>query len=902
MSGVGRLNKTFNSLDRKRRSIRGSVQPINTLDQGDKEIKRRLEGPTKNTRDHLEEIFGTQVDNSKKLRRQIKSSLDNTEHQHSSSSSKWGIEGPDSNTKTFRDRIRQKNYLSSGDSSDDKYWGEIVPLKKVLMRRQELTPTDSLRLNLHLLDRQDGQVFISQNFILEISVVLDTQLRKGLFGDDYSLLMELKDNLGFIYVEFESPTSRVLTYFQRYCHNVVEILEAKDVKNEVNKLIPKNMDSERRPKGREHNFDPFDMPTIDPQLMYRGTRQSSRLLQGDTDNKKRDDTNSMSLTRNDQTLFKEDFDKFDGDLKYKFTDNTTFTLTFSDFRTLYNNEWINDSLIDFFIKYEIEKVVHDRKLFSSSDIFAFNSFFFTRLVHGEDKGVPVDYYGNVKRWLNKVDIMKYPNIVIPVNENSHWYCCIIKGLPTLLDSLLQRKSEEEAFQDRKLHNEKIYGFSNGKECDSSQVNMGISHTRRTYAEVFIFDSLRQKHNNIYFPLKKFIMDYCNDKYGVNVERNDIKIFPAKVPKQSNFNDCGIHVIYNVRKWLNDSYECEKIWRSPNLKNVAKTFAAEERNNMRQELRSTLLELKTIQKSHQEKPLPLPSSKDDQSEDEIEVIEFLPERSSSAQGSQENADQKSRDSPLLDMRRSSKDREVHEQGVSYYLDKFDNTPSDLSPSKHEKNGNTPTSDVDEGNIKNRVLYEKFLDQKQPLVFRKFLNRTFLRNEAIDIPVLEEIVRLKVEIERLDPKDYLSIKKVIERFVEYLNGVKTSNYEETSTRPKDDVLVIRDNVTGKDIDKGVDKLSLSTPSEEDLLQESKKSISSSTDESEHIATNSNFLRLKGNKQHLLQLSGTRKHTTSSRNGHHEPYKTSKTSSAALKSAGELKYKRRKVEKHIDRLSSL
>ena len=198
--------------------------------------------------------------------------------------------------------------------------------------------------------------------------------------------------------------------------------------------------------------------------------------------------------------------------------------------------------------------------------------------------------------------------------------------------------------------------------------------------------------------------------------------------------------------------------------------------------------------------------------------------------------------------------------------------------------------------------KFLDQKQPLVFRKFLNRTFLRNEAIDIPVLEEIVRLKVEIDRVDPKDYLSIKKVIERFVEYLNDLKTSNYEETSTRPKDDVLVIRDNVTGKDIDKGVDELSLSTPSEEDLLQVSKKSMSSSTDESEHIATNSNSLSLKGNKLHLLQLSGTRHHTTSSRNGHHEPYKTSKTSSAALKSAGELKYKRRKVEKHIDRLSSL
>lgn len=318
MSGVGRLNKTFNSLDRKRRSIRGSVQPINTLDQGGKETKRSLEVPVKNTRDHLEEIFGTQVDNSKKLRRHVETSLENTEHQHSSNPSKWK-EGRDSGTKTFRDRIRQKNFLSNGDSSDDKYWGEIVPLKRVLINRRELTPTDSLRLNLHLLDRQEGQVFISQNFILEVSVVLDKQLKKGLFGDDNSLLVELKDNLGFVYMEFEFSAPGVLTYFQRYCQNVVEILEEKDVKNEVSKLVPRKLDTEStpksRPKSREEHLDPFEMPTIHPQLMYRSTRQSSRLLQGETDNKKGGDTESVTPSKNDQTLFKEDRDKFDGDLK-----------------------------------------------------------------------------------------------------------------------------------------------------------------------------------------------------------------------------------------------------------------------------------------------------------------------------------------------------------------------------------------------------------------------------------------------------------------------------------------------------------------------------------------------------------------------------------------------------------
>lgn len=392
------------------------------------------------------------------------------------------------------------------------------------------------------------------------------------------------------------------------------------------------------------------------------------------------------------------------------------------------------------------------------------------------------------------------------------------------------------------------------------------------------------------------MDYCNDKYGVNVEKNDIKIFSAKVPKQSNFNDCGIHVIYNVRKWLNDSYECEKIWRSPNLKNVAKTFAAEERNNMRHELRSILLELKNIQRRVQEKPLP--SSKGDQSEDEIEVIEFLPEKSSSSQEASENVDHKSEVSSLLTKDRSSKeDKEIQEQGINYPLDKSGNIQLEVPFSRCNDHGKTLTSDADEGKIKNRVLYEKFLGQKQPLVFQKFLNRTFLRNESIELPVLEEIVHLKGEIDRLDAKDYSSIKKVIEKFVEYLSRYKTGNHEQTSTRPKDDVLVIRDNVGGKDLDKGVDELSLSTSSEEDLLQGSKKSTSSSTKKSEHRSGFSSSPRLKEDELHPPLLTGSRHHTLSSRNGPCEPYKISKSSSNALKSAGELKYKRRKVEKHID-----
>ena len=124
--------------------------------------------------------------------------------------------------------------------------------------------------------------------------------------------------------------------------------------------------------------------------------------------------------------------KFSPPLSYKFHDNKVFTVTQNDFKTLYNNDWINDTVIDFFIKYDIDKAVHKLNKFKVNEIYAFNSFFFTKLISSEE------YYANVKRWLNKIDLMLFPYIIIPINENLHWYGCIIR----CLTELLERKKNE----------------------------------------------------------------------------------------------------------------------------------------------------------------------------------------------------------------------------------------------------------------------------------------------------------------------------------------------------------------------------------------------------------------------------------------------------------------------------
>jgi hypothetical protein len=317
--------------------------------------------------------------------------------------------------------------------------------------------------------------------------------------------------------------------------------------------------------------------------------------------------------------------KFSPDLKYKFSDKKSFTISFSDFKTLYNNEWINDTVIDFFIQYEIDSAIKEG-LFNESEIFAFNSFFFTKLMTRAVKSEKPNYYENIKRWLTKVDVMKIPYLIIPINEQSHWYCCIIRGLPELLKYVksLQSQHQLEQGQEQGTATDQNNDTNNlsGIESNPELVTSGSDFVNaKKTADVFVFDSLAHKHSNISTPLKTFIIDYCKDAYGVEIEKTLIRVQHARVPIQNNFNDCGIHVIYNVRKWLHHTTEIEKMWKGTYLKQTARElFNAEERNGTRKQLIEILLELHKNQEITPSK-LVLESNAEEDEDDDIEVIEF-----------------------------------------------------------------------------------------------------------------------------------------------------------------------------------------------------------------------------------------------------------------------------------------
>lgn len=343
-------------------------------------------------------------------------------------------------------------------------------------------------------------------------------------------------------------------------------------------------------------------PQSDRVVLTRQSRSATKLLRDEaakednTVDSERSRTPSIPRPEDAEVVERETPADFDPPLQYTLNNGKKCSIAYNDFKTLYNNDWINDTLIDFFIAYEKDDAINNLNLIGEHDVYALNSFFFTKLLSKPEEQETPDYYGNIRRWLLKVDLMSYEYVIIPVNENSHWYCCVIKGLPQLLDHAK---------------------------------NGGDVNERKLLTEIFVIDSLRQRHPNIAQPLRTVLVEYCKEKHGVNVPPKLIRFFYAQVPRQRNFNDCGIHVIYNIRKWLSEPAICEVVWKKGRKKGGSTYYSATERDNMRQTYIDKLLALHSqfIAKSQLEK-----EAENAHSDDDIEEISYNPSKSSQEENS------------------------------------------------------------------------------------------------------------------------------------------------------------------------------------------------------------------------------------------------------------------------------
>jgi hypothetical protein len=99
-----------------------------------------------------------------------------------------------------------------------------------------------------------------------------------------------------------------------------------------------------------------------------------------------------------------------------------------DLRRLAPHEFLNDNIIGFYIRF-LEDHLQRCRPEAAQRVYFFNSYFFATLTKSP-KGLKINYEG-VAKWTRNVDIFSYDYIVVPINENAHWYMAIICNLPYL---------------------------------------------------------------------------------------------------------------------------------------------------------------------------------------------------------------------------------------------------------------------------------------------------------------------------------------------------------------------------------------------------------------------------------------------------------------------------------------
>jgi len=139
---------------------------------------------------------------------------------------------------------------------------------------------------------------------------------------------------------------------------------------------------------------------------------------------------------------------------------------FADLLRLDEGEFLNDQLIDFYLLYLFDqmKVSHDR-------VYIFNTHFFTTLTRKSPGQKALINYSAVARWTSKEDIFGYDYVVVPINQDVHWYLAIICNV----SNIPRKPAIEESQPHAVLDSDTTQRPASEANTESDEKNTGSGH-------------------------------------------------------------------------------------------------------------------------------------------------------------------------------------------------------------------------------------------------------------------------------------------------------------------------------------------------------------------------------------------------------------------------------------------
>ncbi|KAJ6471198.1 hypothetical protein DFH09DRAFT_1220447 [Mycena vulgaris] len=153
-------------------------------------------------------------------------------------------------------------------------------------------------------------------------------------------------------------------------------------------------------------------------------------------------------------------------------------ITNGDLTRLAPGEFLNDTLIEFGLKLWLQQLEKDDPELVKQ-IHVFSSFFYKKL----NKKNALEGYESVRKWTSKFDLFDKKYIIIPINENLHWYLAIIYHPEYILlpppptkSPSTRRKAREEAEHSPELDQPRLSRLEQSSRPPDSKSS---SVTRRT---------------------------------------------------------------------------------------------------------------------------------------------------------------------------------------------------------------------------------------------------------------------------------------------------------------------------------------------------------------------------------------------------------------------------------------
>ncbi|XP_061698336.1 sentrin-specific protease 7 isoform X2 [Syngnathoides biaculeatus] len=258
------------------------------------------------------------------------------------------------------------------------------------------------------------------------------------------------------------------------------------------------------------------------------------------------------------------------------------TVTMEDLQCLDSGQYLNDVIIDFYLKYLLHN--SPRAVVERSHIFS--SFFYKQLTRRDNasEGNATEScqrqkrHQRVKTWTRHVDIFKKDFLFVPVNQEAHWYLVVI-CFPGLEESTSEPRTEghhngtdEPPEQEQPGSSGEAAAPPKLNRSDSADASSGKEPTKASHTQVYctektchrnvvskrpcilVMDSLKLSlHERIFKVLREYLQSEWEARRGSwrDFGPDQMKSSHCQVPLQDNSSDCGLYLLQYVESFLKD---------------------------------------------------------------------------------------------------------------------------------------------------------------------------------------------------------------------------------------------------------------------------------------------------------------------------------------------------------------